>query len=158
MSEGIPVKFIQPASRLNIPNHPRNFYWTEEFRDWVQKLIDMGLTYDQIGERCGRTGKAIYTGAARWGLRRPRRRAVSKIDPELIERIRQFLHQDYSYSDIGLIVGKTRFAVAGIVWRFGLNDLTERPESFKITNGSKRSFRNRQALRARMRRQTPRAA
>lgn len=84
----------------------------------------------------------------------PHQKPPTRTPPELIEAIRREIHssKQLTFKQIGELVGITPSVVAGIVWRYGLNDLPVKPETFVVTYGAKisrkhkRSRRNRRSL------------
>lgn len=110
-------------------------------RQEIMALFALGLSRDEVRAR----GYSVsYVGQLARNYGGPPVSSRRLVSVELIEAIRQAIHTPMapSLKQIGIGLGISRDKVAGIVWRYGLNDLKEKPEVFVVTHGSRLSRRH----------------
>jgi hypothetical protein len=134
-------KQVREAFRDANPIKPRIKAFTDEQIAEVERHLDNGVkTYRELMALTGHDYRRIQRIVRFYlGRRMPmRERHVKRKDPEILERIRHLV------VDLGISRRKAGYyldppmtpsSVCGLVWRYGLADMFERPEKFVVING-----------------------
>ncbi|MBB3142781.1 hypothetical protein [Halomonas organivorans] len=97
--------------------------WTARRRSTLQRMIDQGLSYREIGQRMGETATAVRGAAQRYGMMRPERlmrgQAWNRAD---FDRLEQLLDEGLGFEEIARRMGRTYNGIRCAVARLGLTD------------------------------------
>jgi hypothetical protein len=119
--------------------------YSEADKQLLIKLLAYGLSSNEIVERTSFINRvAVYAFCRLNGLPLPHDFRAAKISDDDIEKVRHLLnHERLTYKMIGERLSWTTSKVAGIVWRYGLNGMKERPEIFELRYGQEVSHKHR---------------
>jgi hypothetical protein len=99
--------------------------------DRLLELIDKRATYAQIIERTDFLDKhAIRNFLSNNGYENKVKRRIQVHSQELLGEVWVLLHQGLSTSKIAAKVNKTKGSIVGIIWRYDLRQMKERPDYF----------------------------
>ena len=114
-------------------------FWTNERDQKLCELIDQGLCATHIAREFGVWPDTIQKRAKKLGLIIKRFKRGDKWPKEDDAVLKEKLEAGLSYSEIANILGVTRGAVAGRVYRLGLKSKNSRPVGGRMTpRGQKR--------------------
>lgn len=97
--------------------------WTARRRATLQRLLDQGLSYREIGRRMHETPTAVRGAAQRYGMMRPERLVRGQSwDRADFDRLQDLLAEGHSFEEIARRMGRTYNGIRCAVDRLGLTD------------------------------------
>lgn len=91
--------------------------WDDRHVAQLDTMLQNGFTYTQVANHFG-TSKGCISGAVKRHITHNKRSRRTWDDPEKIERLRQLLRENKTFSQCGDILGCSRSSISGAVKRY----------------------------------------